>query len=110
MVWSSFSTKLVCLEQVPLFGKLNSLLIVQNPLFLTEIPTKIVCFYYRAACRNVNVTGSHINTAALVGQLQNAGHLIVCRGTGTHRVRHLVVCTVEVRTAGMDQPILLTQS
>ena len=50
------------------------------------------------------MTGSHINTAALVGQLQNAGHLIVRRGTGTHRVRHLVVCTVEVRTAGMDQP------
>ena len=56
MVWSSFSTKLVCLEQVPLFGKLNSLLIVQNPLFLTDIPTVFVFIYYRPVCWNVNVT------------------------------------------------------
>ena len=35
MVWSSFRTKLVCLEQVPLFAKLNSLLMVSNFLSLS---------------------------------------------------------------------------
>ena len=54
MVWSSFRTKLVCLEQVPLFAKLNSLLMVSNFLSLSykgkAFSGFIVCHCRRPVC------------------------------------------------------------